>query len=249
LGLQGITCWQTDPSAVREIIKHIWDDPVGLHHPEGPARLRRVLENLAFSDAGTPRIRNSIEVIVDQALCPGLLIQLGDQLLPRQVRDSFVRSKYQAVSGIAADQWSIHSQPSWITGPILCFGMPMSWVQAIEEPLRASKPRSISIQPTFVWCWNQRDVQDFSGSFFGISPSELSQAYFERGRPISFESGERSPLQPDLASLRDRHLLLYGIDPTSPQIRVVTLPGIEIVDPAVETSPLFRKFSAIGAIA
>jgi hypothetical protein len=199
----------------------------------------RVTSALAVitSAFGAEFARSRVEVVVDESLCPGLVVDLGEQALPARIRQSFLRSRFIGLAGESADDWEVRIDPSRISGLALAFGMSAAVRMTIEDMLLRLRVRSISIQPIFVWCWNRASTARFTGMFASGSNREIAMAYFRDGRPVSFENVDRDPVTIDWAIELQRQVLVHGISDSKNVIRVVGFPDF-ILPPSQDNEKL-----------
>ena len=223
---QGLVLWSKDDARATELGRQMFESSSAGPAPTSASQLTTGV-TLLISTHSAAFARQPVQVIADSVYCPGLSIDLGENILPSRVRKAFIRTRFRAVSADSGD-WEIQTDSDRITGRVLSFAMERSTRELLENALAEVRVRSTSIQPTWVWCWQQRPAVKLTGLFISGSEFETTLVYMHQGRPLTFESMPRPIEDCNGQQELSRQMLLHGVLDESRDVRIVGLPRSKV---------------------
>ena len=206
LGSNGVAAWR------RASISSSWEPIVSCSRNNSrsdaltaaPRGTIGALEELVAQLDGVSR--PEIQVVLASALCPGLVVRLGEEPLTRTVRERLALHRLQQAFGIAPPQWTVEMDARSVTGATLAFAVETELLARITRTLAHRSPRTLSIVPTVAWAVDLLDER-FEGWIVIDGAEEATVARCAKSEVDVLENISR------LASIHDaaRHVAASGV--------------------------------------
>jgi hypothetical protein len=163
-----------------------------------------------------------VTLVVAPALCPGLIVQLGDEPLPWTLREKLAAHRLEQVYGVGPPTWAMRLDPMRVTGAALAFALGTELRAEITNSLSSLSARTVSIVPGMVWGLELlgRGVPD--GWFVIDQVDEASIVYIQDGEITVLESDGTPHSISELVRAIESAALRHGINSPGAPITVVS---------------------------
>jgi hypothetical protein len=194
---------------------------------EGAGHAEQFSESLAqFGSAAATHVQDSqLTVVLNPSFCPGMVIDLGAEPMPRAVRLAFAKSRLLAVTDQSDQAWDVRLDSSYVCGPVFAFAIKQRHLSAIESLTKTHGARLESVKPLLSWAWQAHAEKRFTGLFVTQLAGDVGFVISKDGRPLSLELRRVVLDDLDWEAESNRQALLTGSDFALGDIRIFVAPG------------------------